>query len=318
MTSGEGQKERRGGWGQRARIIGTILSLGLLIWLLSKQDWQTLLESAASIPIWILLLSLTFTLAFQFANTARWYSLLKAQQSDVRYLRAAELVFAGRFASNFLPSTIGGDALRAVGIYPHTPNAFTAAASVVVDRLVSVFGRLFFLPLAIPILKSAIEGRILVQSTFAIANLPLPSFIRKGLSNMREAIGLWISNPRSLIIALLFSWIGVVLDILSTYTIAYGQELEISLLEIAGIVALIHLVTMIPFSINAYGLRELTVVAALGQVGVTPEEAAALALVTRGIALVASLPGAIWIGSLLDDWKKAENLTSAPEVQATE
>jgi uncharacterized membrane protein YbhN (UPF0104 family) len=286
--------------------------------LLSQQDWEAFLKSVASIPVIFLLLSLVFTLAFQFANSARWFSLLKAQKSDVRYLRAVELVFTGRFASNFLPSTIGGDALRAVGIYPHTPNASTAAASVVMDRLVSVFGRLFFLPLAIPILRDALSGHPGSLSMMGLVNLPFASLIRKGLSNIWRAIQLWLGTPKSLLVALLFSWIGVSMDILSTYTIALGQGLAVSLLEVAGIVSLIHLVTIIPFSINAYGLRELTVVAAFSQVGVTPEEAAALALVTRGIALVASLPGALWIGNLLDDWRQERDWVDSAKISSEE
>lgn len=316
MASATSQKKGKAGWGQRARWIGTLLSIGLLIWLLAQQDWRALLESVASIPVIYLLLSLAFMLAFQFANSARWFSLLRAQKSDVRYLRAVELVFAGRFASNFLPSTIGGDALRAVGIYPHTTNAFTAAASVVVDRLVSVVGRLIFLPFAVPVLNEAIGGLQRVQITAVFAQIPFSNLIRSGLEKIRTALSLWLSNPRSLFSALMFSWVGVGMDILSTYVIAVGQGLNVSLLDITGIVALIHLVTIIPFSINAYGLREITVVAALSQIGVTPEEAAALALVTRGIALVATIPGAIWIGSLLDDWRheqeKPEELEASP------
>jgi uncharacterized membrane protein YbhN (UPF0104 family) len=317
MASLTNKKKGKTGWGQRARWIGTLFSIGLLIWLLAQQDWQALFDSVASIPVIYLLLSLAFMLAFQFANSARWFSLLRAQKSDVRYLRAIQLVFAGRFASNFLPSTIGGDALRAVGIYPHTPNAFTAAASVVVDRLVSVFGRLFFLPFAVPILNEAIGGLHGVQITSVFAQIPFSNLIRSSLDKIREALSLWLHNPRSLFSALIFSWVGVGMDILSTYVIAVGQGLNVSLLDITGIVALIHLVTIIPFSINAYGLREITVVAALSQIGVTPEEAAALALVTRGIALVATIPGAIWIGSLLDDWRheqeKPERLEASPE-----
>jgi uncharacterized membrane protein YbhN (UPF0104 family) len=184
------------------------------------------------------------------------------------------------------------------------------------DRLVSVFGRLFFLPLAIPILRDALAGHPDFHLMMGLTNLPFVNLIRKGWGNIRQAIRLWLGNPKSLLVALSFSWLGVSMDILSTYTIALGQGLAVSLLEVAGIVALIHLVTIIPFSINAYGLRELTVVAALSQVGVSPEEAAALALVTRGIAMVTSFPGAFWIGSLLDDWRKEKDSVDSAEVSS--
>ena len=75
--------------------------------------------------------------------------------------------------------------------------------------------------------------------------------------------------------------------------------------EVMGVVALTHAATTIPISINAYGFRELTVVAVVQVLDVPIEQAAALAIVTRGLALIASLPGALWIGGLLDDWRRS-------------
>jgi len=61
-------------------------------------------------------LAFSLYLAGQAANALRWWILLRSQKVTISYLQALQLIFAGAFASNFLPSTIGGDALPCIEV----------------------------------------------------------------------------------------------------------------------------------------------------------------------------------------------------------
>jgi len=57
------------------------------------------------------------------------------------------LTFAGLFANNFLPSTVGGDVVRLAGAMQARYDSAISAASLVIDRLVGMAGMTLFLPL---------------------------------------------------------------------------------------------------------------------------------------------------------------------------
>ncbi|HNT54576.1 MAG TPA: lysylphosphatidylglycerol synthase transmembrane domain-containing protein, partial [Anaerolineaceae bacterium] len=99
-------------WKRIVRWVGTLLSLGLFVFLLARQDWAELWQALSFMPMWAILLAFGLYLSGQLANALRWWILLRAQNVSLSFGQALQLVFAGAFASNFLPSTIGGDALR--------------------------------------------------------------------------------------------------------------------------------------------------------------------------------------------------------------
>ena len=137
-------------WTTWLKIAGTLVSLGLLVWLLSRLDLPELLKLASGVPIGVLSLSIVLLTTRVFAHTFRWRSLLKGQLIDVPYRELLGLQYGSFFASNFLPTTVGGDVIRLVGILGKTTNRVGGAASIVVDRAMGVFAMLFFYRSAFP------------------------------------------------------------------------------------------------------------------------------------------------------------------------
>lgn len=273
-----------------------MLSIGLLIWLFGRQDWGELRKLAKSIPLATLLLSMILLYARVFFHTLRWMVLLRAQSINIGIRRALGLQMAGLFASNFLPSTVGGDFARFVGVIPETKNRVAGAASIVVDRAMGVIGMLFVLPLGLPLLGDLVNG-LAIGSIGSRWSIPNP--IRDALVRLREALSLWASRPSSLGLALIASWAGILSSLLSILLVARGLAIPVDFAEVAGATALTYFVTLIPLSINAYGVRELGVLALYTQLGATPEQAAALAIITRTLQLLTSLPGALGLRRIL-------------------
>ncbi len=278
-------------WTTWLKIAGTLVSLGLLVWLLSRLDLPELLSIAGGVPIGVLLLSIVLLTTRVFAHTFRWRSLLRGQVIDVPYRELLGLQYGSFFASNFLPTTVGGDVIRLVGILGKTSNRVGGAASIVVDRAMGVFAMLFFLPLSFPIL-----GGFVATLGVAIGGVELPDSVRIAARRVWDATSLWLKSPASLVVALLASWVGILVYFLFIWMLARGLGIDVSLAQVAGITAVTYFLALIPFTINAYGLRELSIIALYSSLGASAEQAAALALLSRFLMLISSLPGAytVW------------------------
>ena len=72
---------------------------------------------------------------------------------------------------------------------------------------------------------------------------------------------------------------------------------------------LTYFISMLPISINAYGLREVAVTALYMQVGASLEQASTLAVITRFMLLLETLPGALWLSEIVTPEKKGEETT---------
>ena len=286
------------GWTTWLKIAGTLISMGLLVWLLSRLDLQELLSIAAGVPAGVLLLSIALLTTRVFAHTFRWRSLLRGQTIDVHFRELLGLQYGSFFASNFLPTTIGGDVIRLVGIFKRTDNRVGGAASIVVDRAMGVFAMLFILPISIPLI-----GGLIASLGVAIGNIELPESLRGAIRRVWDATMLWLKSPASLIVALLASWVGILAFFLAIWMLARGLGIEVSLEQVAGVGAVTYFLALIPFTINAYGLRELSVIAFYTSLGASAEQAAALALLSRFLMLISSLPGAytVWGAFLKND-----------------
>ena len=66
-----------------------------------------------------------------------------------------------------------------------------------------------------------------------------------------------------------------------------------------------YFLSVLPISVNGYGLREAVFTTLYSALGASLEQASTLALVTRFIIIVSTIPGAFWLSSAV-----TENFTS--------
>lgn len=293
------QPNRRRSWGTWIRWLGTLLSVGLLVWLLEQQDWGQLLAASRSVGAAALAIGLGFVLLRQGLNTARWYALLRVQPVRLGYLQAAKLTFAGLFASNFLPTTIGGDVLRLVGVLEASDDRVAGTASIVVDRLIGMFGMLVFLPFGFPILSGWLATSPVLGGGAMFSGRRIRSALAGGWRRAKGALSLWRVNPSALIFSFVFNLMGIAAYLYGVWTVAVAMGIPVDYWQVAGATALTYYLTLLPISVNGYGLRELGVVAVYTQLGATAPQAAAFALITRGLMWAISLPGMLWFGPLI-------------------
>lgn len=303
-----------GGW---LRVLGTLLALGLLAYLLLQQDWAEIWGAVRRIQPWGFVAALVLIFLSRFSVTGRWHVLLRSGGVKATWQQSLRITFAGLFATNFLPTTVGGDVARMAGAIEAGFDATVSAASLVADRLIGLLGMVFVLPLGLPYLSMLNNDQ---SRQFA----PLLLFANSGglLARLRnlavdmwqrllKAIKLWLSQPWALVSSLLFTFAHMVCLFGLIYVLLEGMHDPLPYLTVAGLWSLVYAVILLPVSINGLGLQEVTITFAFNHLGgVSAANSLALALLIRTFFLIASLPGAIFLPGILPGMDKARPLLS--------
>ena len=134
------QNSRRGWKRLLTWTLKIAFSGGLIAWVLHKTNLASIGDSLASAsPEW-LALALAMGIAGTMVQAKQWQRLLLAVDLDRPITRCLRIVFVGNTYNALLPSSIGGDASRAVYIAERQGERAPAAASVALQRLLNFPG----------------------------------------------------------------------------------------------------------------------------------------------------------------------------------
>ncbi|MBC8508577.1 MAG: flippase-like domain-containing protein [Anaerolineales bacterium] len=292
------------------RWAGTIVTSGLFIWLLTQQDWKLMWATLSRIPTWIFPLAFVLYFLGVLANTLRWFILLKAQEIEVPYGEILKIVLAGNFASNFLPSTVGGDTVRIVSAARFTGWS-VSFASVVVDRLLNVFVMMALLPFSWFSFKvfsgffNSVSTYNQIRTAFLKAGFiagwvsKVVRLVARWLKKILEAFLVWRDRKGALGWGLMIAFAAKMSVFSAVWFLARGLDISVTISQVIGVGAITYVLSLLPISINGFGLREVTMTTLYMQLGTTLEQASALVVVTRFILMVETLPGALWVSDML-------------------
>lgn len=287
------------------QVIGTVLATLLFVWLLRKQDWQAIWANLKLFPVWLWPVYLLLIITGMFCNALRWFLLLRAQKVEIPFWEVVHTVFAGAFASNFLPSTIGGDAFRIISLLRFTSDQGVSLASVVVDRAINVIASFTFLPFAWFTFDNNIFDLIRNTNPASATAVVFPLwnngivFFKSLLKHFFAAFASWIHQPLVLIIAFGISWLSISVVYLAIWLLARSLGISVTLVQVIGVAAVVYIVTSLPISFNGYGVREVTYVTLYVYLGASLEQATTLALVSRFFMLIETIPGAFWLSKII-------------------
>jgi hypothetical protein len=295
------------------RLLGTLIALTLLVYLLLEQGWEEIWAAVQQIPIAYLVIAFLLMLVSRFMVTARWHVLLRSADLVITYFQTLRITMAGLFATNFLPTTIGGDIVRLAGAAWLGFDATIITASLVMDRLVGMAGMILVLPFGLPSLFKTPPGTAFWFSA-PLFSLPLATIgsvritwqkIKEKLSGiilrLLTATRLWIRNPKALLISLGFSFVHMLCLFLIIDLLFKGMGEDIPFWMIAGLYGISYFVTLIPISINGYGLQELSMTIMFSRfAGASLSSSLTVAVIFRTLMMLASLPGAAFISGILN------------------
>jgi len=298
-------------------VVRVFVSAGLIGWLVFRYDWGEVFAAIRSVPVTVVGFSLFTMLVSQVVTARRLQALLAAQAINLSYFYILRLNFTGLFAGNYLPSTVGGDALKLI-ILARTGVIKTAAvASLAADRLISMASMVFFLPVTLSAAESfqlrAGSATILTAGaaglSVALSAGIVYYFYRKGAHQNQPSAGIkrvvqivteiktiaaaWVAQPRTLLMVILLSVFSILCGFLAGWLLlSWGLNIKIAPLEWIAVSVLVYFISVLPVSINGWGLQETGIVFLLSHYGASPEKALTFAVLIRILMLAVSLPGA--------------------------
>jgi uncharacterized membrane protein YbhN (UPF0104 family) len=287
-------------WHRNRRLVlqlaGTLLAIALLFFLLREEGWDEIYAAMQTITLADLLLVAGFFLVSRLATAARWHVLLRSGGVDIRFRDTNSLSFTGLFASNFLPTTIGGDAVRLAGAMQMGFDRAVCLASLAADRLIGMFGMSMAAPLGL-----SYSWGILFSGASAASTLP--ALLHRPVDFLKRTLGvfsIWLKKPGALLLSLGFTWVHMLCLFSSIFVFVRDLDTPISFWMIAGLWSLTYFVTLIPISINGYGVQELSFTFLMSNVaGLNAATSLTIAVLIRGYFLLSSLPGAVFLPSTL-------------------
>jgi len=283
-------KNRRG----VLQLLGTLLAVILLVVLLKDEGWSEIADAFRMVKISDLLWVALLFLISRIATTLRWHVLLRSGGIDMRLKNSMSLTFTGLFASNFLPTTIGGDVVRLAGAIQMGFDRAVSLASIAADRLIGMLGMSMLLPSGLKYSWGLLQSP---GSLLSAAFLRHPvTFIKRTFS----VFGIWLKKPGALIMSLLFTWVHMLCLFGSIYIFLDELGNPVSFWMVASLWCLTYFITLLPISINGYGLQELSFTFFMSNVAGIPQAASlSVAVLLRAYFVLSSLPGAFFLPSIM-------------------
>lgn len=314
----------------RKKVVPVTLRFGItlvLFALLGKSiSWSALLVGLLHVRYGMISLSLVVGASGVVLSAYQWRSLLHGEGIRQDLADLVNLYVVGIAFSHFLPTGIGGDAVKAYYVGRESGNNAGSASAVILCRVVGFVGMLL---VAVPALFAWHERfRPELITTFILLSLLvsgmlvgvlasvvwLPRLLKPTWKNRRfftkiaqvgETLLAALRRPRSIAISMAYGIVFWLLAILNCY--AYGNALGIHVPSYfyVVVVPLIALVSFLPVSINGFGLRESAYVYTFSTMHVPPASALLLALLLDTQALLfAVIGGGVYL-TLLSKTKAA-------------
>lgn len=306
-----------------------IISLGMLAWVLHAIDFSEVRGMLINQNPFIPAATVALMIVQMMTSTTRWQRVifvLSGKVLNTRYYQLVKLNFISMFFNSCLPGTIGGDVVRAVLLKRENIPMTLCAHSVILDRLIAMFGVYFMVTLGLPWLHDLIPAlhvgwlmggsmAIMVAFIFFLEKAPkflsrlphnhLTSLTNGLLRDMHKLVFTW----KEFIVVLLQAVLSHAYFCMAVFLLAASLGAPLTPGESLLLIPPVLLLTMLPISVGGWGVREVSMVGFLALAGV-PKEAALTISVQFGILLIlASLPGAYYYATQ----RKHEAAENAPQ-----
>jgi uncharacterized protein (TIRG00374 family) len=299
----------------RNRILNTlkvVISLGVLALILAKVDIQHVFQLLGEMDWRPFLAALLLLISGSLVRAYRWGSLVWALGVKVSWWRLVNLYFVGTFFGQFLPTGVGGDAVKIYELSRDENQAAEAISSVLVDRFLGLFVLFAMALLALvggyrlvqPQVRLLI-GVVFAGSLLGVGLLAQRTWIeswgrRLGVGRLLNRIKilreLYVSlhhyGPAALWRATAASVVWNLILIAGYYLLGLAVGIDLRLWYYFLLVPIISALLLIP-SLGGLGIREGGTVLFFTQVGVGESQATALALAFLITVWIMALIGAV-------------------------
>lgn len=306
------------------KITRLVVGVGLIAFLVTRQDLGEIAGHFKRVHILPIVLAGIVDFVMVALNSIRWRVLLAAKGIKVGQAKLLYYYLVGNFFSAALPTSVGGDFVRVVGIGGETGRRADVFGSVVVDRLLGFAALLPLGLLSMPFVGNdltkwdeVIRLWVVAALLFVCAYLmmlrpvagrlfamlgPLLNLLErfKARDRLERAYQAIVSYDRcrgAVFQGMLLSVLSRLLWIYGCFLIARAFSLNIGFMPLLLIVPIVEIARMIPVSLSGLGVREAAFVFMLSQFGVDEGLGLAYALVVYAVFTALALVGGLLYGA---------------------
>lgn len=286
-------------------ILKVTVSVFAIAFLLSRLDIRGTFGHLAHSSKLLWLLALMILVLSQVISSYRWYLLLQPLDFTLSWFVVFKIYFTGMFFSLFLPTLVGGDAVKTFYIADSLERAPAAFYTVFADRVIGMAGQQVYVLAGVIFLHSYFPfwlsmGLLSFIFIFYATIFLLPrlfSLIHKVVKKLRELprdkLFIYWDRTDTTLKAWALS-LAIHLSVIICH-ILMGISLGFTIPAAAFLVVypVSAIVATLPLSLNGIGLREAAYVYMLGFFGVSREGAFALGLMWFSIVLINGAIGGI-------------------------
>jgi uncharacterized protein (TIRG00374 family) len=311
------------------RVAATV-ALG--VFLLRQLDLATLGRTLESVDWRWWFAGLAVSLAVQCFAGLRWARLARPLGFEHSTASFVLRFFEGMFFSLCLPTSIGGDFVKAYRLADTSHGRLLAGCTVIADRLTglsalgvlagtTIAGRAFQLPLAATIaLGTVLLAAMAWAFMLAVGVLDrLIDLVPASRHSTREFLSRLLpykQRPRLMARAVGYSMVVQMGGVVAVSFVSRGLGLKVPLDVWFYTVPLVALATVLPLSISGVGIREGGLVVLLKPYGVSSEQAVAVGLLWFLTTIVGGLLGGLIF--LLDASRHATSAVETASPDAAE
>ncbi|MGQ9664529.1 MAG: lysylphosphatidylglycerol synthase transmembrane domain-containing protein [bacterium] len=297
-------------------ILRIIIGIGLIIFLLIKLDALKILNHIRNMDIRYLFLAMISYFFFILISTWRWQVLLDYKKINISFGNSLIFYFIATFFNNFLPTTVGGDVMRIA--YTMDGRKADALAVVLADRILGFIGLFIFGLLAVSylyifqhrtefLLFMIVGLALLILFTFTLFSQKVYSLFAPLMAKIKILkVGERINNLHHTMTDFGSAWSVIIwcvcLSIIIQGLLSIGPFIvlqsmgnsSVSILPFFIYLPIINIVSMIPISFNALGVRENVYVLLFNRAGLSGEVSMTISLVSFFLIFLWSLLGGIF------------------------
>ncbi len=304
------------------RLLGSLILVGLLVW---RVDWQQVASAFAQLEASYWLLALGLYLLTQGGSAARWQMIGHMLGLGGGWRDYLRIYFIGMFFNLVLPTSVGGDVVRAWYLakaerragsvsdgkasVAHASGSLLAPGlaaflSVLADRVnglavliaVACVATLCC-PIPLPAWIVAIVAGTGAACLLGLAVLPFLPWLRQRLpvhprlAPLLDGADLCLRDRRGLLGVTLLSLVVQLANVVLAWLVGEGLGLPVPPLYYGVLIPLVSILTLLPISLNGMGLREAGTVLLLAPLQISSASAVTLSLLLFAVYTVASLLG---------------------------
>lgn len=289
---------------QLFNVLKIVVSAGLMTYLLVfqvnlEQLWQVVRQAR-----WVYLLAaMVLMIAGTALRAVRWQVLLQALDIEVPLRRLVHLYFVGTFFNIFLPTGLGGDAVKMAELARSTGRVPEAIGTTLVDRATGLWVLFVLALLALPFSHTLLPDGWLpmialgtvggVLGGWVVMGTPLIPWLggkvrlpgQEKLERFYRSVSQlgYRALGKACLVSLIFDLLLIVFNVLIAHGIGVDQPAGIFLL----FTPLISFSLALPISVGGLGVREQTYVLLFGSLGVSDAAATAMSLANYALTSLA-------------------------------